>query len=307
MRFSFWPGPNNTWADTLELVRHAESTGWDGAWFADHFMPNTPEAAGPTSECWTTLAGLAAAVPRIRLGALVSGNTYRHPAVLANIAATADNISGGRIVLGLGAGWQENEHQKYGIPFYTLKERMDRFDEACQVVTGLLNNERATFQGRFYQLDDAPLDPKPVQQPLPLLVGGGGEKRTLRIAAKYADGWNAPYIGPAEYRHKLNVLDSWCEKEGRDPNEIIRSLNLGFYMSADEAGAGAARQKYADQFQEQAADRVGGHLIGSPAEVVDRLGEFQAEGIHRINIAFRPPVDWDALQAFVEQVMPAFD
>src|SRR5690606_10528937 len=120
MRFSFWPGAGNSWADVLELGRHAEATGWDGLWYADHFMPNTADASGPTSECWTTLAAWAATVPRVRIGALVSGNTYRHPAVLANMAANVDNISGGRLVLGLGAGWQQNEHEKYGIPFYTL-------------------------------------------------------------------------------------------------------------------------------------------------------------------------------------------
>ncbi len=267
MRFSFWPGPNNTWADTLELVRHAESTGWDGAWFADHFMPNTPEAAGPTSECWTTLAGLAAAVPRIRLGALVSGNTYRHPAVLANIAATADNISGGRIVLGLGAGWQENEHQKYGIPFYTLKERMDRFDEACQVVTGLLNNERATFQGRFYQLDDAPLDPKPVQQPLPLLVGGGGEKRTLRIAAKYANEWNV-WGTPEVLKHKMGVLDQHCADIGRDPAQIERSAQALIFLTDDPA------------VKERAAGGGRAAIAGTPGEVRAVIEQFRDIGLN---------------------------
>ncbi len=137
MRFVFWPGPNNPWNDALQLALHAESTGWDGIYYADHFMPNAADASGPTSECWTTLAALAARVPRIRLGALVTGNTYRHPAVLAKMAANVDNISGGRCVLGLGAGWQENEHAAYGIPFHTLGGRMRRLEEACQVVTGV--------------------------------------------------------------------------------------------------------------------------------------------------------------------------
>lgn len=244
MRFSLWPSPANSWADTLDLVRHAEATGWDGAWYADHFMPATPEATGPTSECWTTLAGLAAAVPRIRLGALVTGNTYRHPAVLANMAATADQISRGRIVLGLGAGWQENEHQKYGIPLFGLKERMDRFEEACQVITSLLNNERTTFEGKHYQMDDAPLEPKPVQQPLPLLIGGGGEKRTLRIAATYANEWNV-WGTPAVLRQKMAVLDQHCADIGRDPKEITRSAQALLFLSDDpavkERASGAGR------------------------------------------------------------------
>ena len=121
MRFSFWPGPAQPWSELLDLARHAEETGWDGLWYADHFMPDGPDPSGPWNEAWTTIAALAATVPRVRIGPLVSGNTYRHPAVLANMAATVDHISGGRLVLGLGAGWQENEHRAYGIEFSTVK------------------------------------------------------------------------------------------------------------------------------------------------------------------------------------------
>lgn len=241
MRFSFWPGPGNSWADLLALGQHAEKTGWDGLWFADHFMPNTAEAAGPTAECWTTLAAWAAAVPRVRIGSLVSGNTYRHPAVLANMAANIDNVSGGRLVLGLGAGWQENEHQKYGIPFYTLKERMDRLEEACQVVTKLLTGERATFEGKHYQLEDAPNEPLPVQSPLPLLVGGGGEKRTMRIAAKYAQEWNV-WGSPEVLTQKGQVLERHCADIGRDPKEIKRSAQALLILTDDQAVVERARQ-----------------------------------------------------------------
>ena len=128
MRFSFWPAPTNSWNDTLDLANHAEATGWYSIWFADHFMPNAEDTSGPFAECWTTLAALGAAVPRVRIGALVTGNTYRHPAVLAKMAANVDQISGGRCVLGLGAGWQENEHRAYGLNFSTLGGRMARFD-----------------------------------------------------------------------------------------------------------------------------------------------------------------------------------
>ena len=137
MRFSVWPSPARPWQEILEVSAHCESTGWDGVYMADHFMPNTMDgspADGPVMECWAVMAGLAAAVPRLRLGTLVCGNTYRHPAVLANIAAAVDNVSGGRLVLGLGAGWQENEHKAYGIPLFSTKERLDRFEEACTIV-----------------------------------------------------------------------------------------------------------------------------------------------------------------------------
>src|SRR3954470_8091619 len=206
MRFSVWPAPSETWEEVLGVAQHAESTGWDGVWFADHFMPNTDDAEGPTMECWSVLAGLAAAVPRVRLGALGSGNTYPHPAVLANIAATTDQISGGRVVLGLGAGWQENEHRKYGIEFFDVPTRLQRLEEACQVIRALPGEKRANFEGRHYRLEDAPLDPKSVRQPIRLLIGGGGEKVTLRIAATYADEWNV-WGDPAVLRHKGEVLE----------------------------------------------------------------------------------------------------
>lgn len=233
MRFGFWPGPNNSWNDTLALAKHAEAGGWHGVWYADHFMPNAEDTSGPTSECWTTLAALAASVPRIRLGALVTGNTYRHPAVLAKMAANVDNISGGRCVLGLGAGWQENEHRAYGINFSTLGGRMNRFEEACQVVTGLFSNEQTTFAGKHYQLTDAPLAPKPVQKPLPLLIGGGGEQRTLRIAAKYANEWNV-WGTPEVLKHKGGILDQYCREIDRDPKTIAHSAQ-GMLMLTDDA------------------------------------------------------------------------
>lgn len=232
MRFVFWPGPNNSWSDTLHLAQHAEATGWDGIYYADHFMPNAVDTSGPTSECWTTLAALAARVPRIRLGALVTGNTYRHPAVLAKMAANVDNISEGRCVLGIGAGWQENEHAAYGIPFHTLGGRMRRLEEACEVVTGLFANEKTNFQGRYYQMTDAPLAPKPVQSPLPLLIGGGGEKQTLRIAAKYATDWNV-WGTPELLTAKQVILDEHCRAIGRNPREVQRGANALLVLSDD--------------------------------------------------------------------------
>lgn len=235
MRFGFWPGPNNSWSDTLALAKHAETTGWPGLWYADHFMPNAEDTSGPTSECWTTLAALGATVPRVRIGALVTGNTYRHPAVLAKMAANVDNISGGRCVLGLGAGWQENEHKAYGINFSTLGGRMNRFEEACQVVTGLFANAQTDFSGKYYQLTNAPLAPKPVQQPLPLLIGGGGEQRTLRIAAKYANEWNV-WGTPEVLARKGAILDQYCQEIGRDPKSIKHSTQ-GMLVLTDDSAA----------------------------------------------------------------------
>jgi F420-dependent oxidoreductase-like protein len=196
----------------------------------------------PFSESWTTLAGIAAAVPRIRIGPLVTGNTYRHPAVLAKMAATVDHLSGGRLVLGLGAGWQENEHRQYGIPFYTVRERLERLSEAAELIQLLFANETTTWKGKHYALENAVLEPKPVQKPLPLLIGGGGEKVTLRIAARFADEWNV--WGDVErLRHKMAILDGYCAELGRDPRTIQRSAVALLFLTDDRAQAEKLRSR----------------------------------------------------------------
>jgi alkanesulfonate monooxygenase SsuD/methylene tetrahydromethanopterin reductase-like flavin-dependent oxidoreductase (luciferase family) len=160
--------------------------------------------------------------------------------VVAKMAAQVDIISGGRFVLGMGAGWQENEHHAYGIPFYTVGERLGRLEESCQIIRGLFRNDRTDFKGRYYELNDAPLAPKPVQRPLPLLIGGGGEKRTLRIAARYADEWNT-WGTPETIQHKTSILEKHCIAEGRDPREIKRSAQAVFFLDGDPARIEAAK------------------------------------------------------------------
>ena len=197
--------------------QHIEATGWDAACVADHFMPNVPDPVQETLECWTALAGLALTTKRMRIGTLVTGNTYRHPALVAKMAANVDIMSGGRLICGMGAGWQKNEHVAYGMPFYTVGERLNRLEEACQILRRLWTEHKTTLQGRFYQLQEAPLYPKAVQQPHPeLLIGGGGEKRTLQIAAKYADHWNC-WAGPETMQRKIQILEAHCAAVGRDP------------------------------------------------------------------------------------------
>ena len=240
MRFGFWAGSSNPWAEVLTVCRHAERTGWDRLWFADHFMPNAEDTSGTTHESWVVLATLASRVPRVHLGHLVSGNTYRHPALTAKMAAQLDVISGGRFILGLGAAWQENEHHAYGIHFGTLKERMDRLEEACQVVTELFRYQKTNFSGKHYQLVDAPLEPKPIQTPLPLMIGGGGERRTLRITAQYANEWNV-WGTPETLMHKQSVLDAHCRDVRRDPVEIQRSACTLLMMTEHEETLGRIR------------------------------------------------------------------
>jgi F420-dependent oxidoreductase-like protein len=233
MRFAFWPGSANSWDDVLALSRHAEASGWDGIYFADHFMPNQADTSGPTLECLTVLAALAVTVPRVRLGSLVIGNTYRNPALLAKMVANIDIMSGGRFVLGLGAGWQENEHAAYDFPFYTVGGRLRRLEESAQVIRSLFRNDKTDFEGRYYSISGAPLAPKP-HRPPPLLIGGGGEQVTLRIAAQYADEWNV-WGTPQVLAQKQGVLDRHCAELGRDPKEIQRSAVALLALTDDAA------------------------------------------------------------------------
>jgi len=270
MQFAVWPGTQQAWPDILEVARHAELTGWDRVYVADHFMSNDEAADGPMLECWSVVTALATAVPRVGIGTLVCGNTYRHPAVLANQAAAADVISGGRIVLGLGAGWQENEHQRYGIALPSVRERLDRFAEACAIVRSLTTQVRTTFPGEHYTLTDAPLEPKPVG-PLPLLVGGGGEKRTLRIAAEHAQEWNA-WSTPDVFAHKSAVLDRHCADVGRDPAEVRRSTQALLFLSDDES--------WLARHRDRGATRAA--IVGTLAEVTDIVGRYRDAGVDEL-------------------------
>ena len=219
-------------------ARHAESTGWDGLWVADHFMGNVPgplPAEVPTLEAGSLVAALAAAVDRVRIGTLVYGNTYRHPAVLANMAATVDHVSGGRFVLGIGTGWQVNEHEQYGIELPPVGERVDRFAEAIQVVRSLLHEPTTTFHGDHYRLTDALCEPKPVQERLPILVGARGD-RMLGIVARHADEWNTWGL-PDHIAERSAALDRACEAAGRDPGEIARSAQALVMFTDDDAEA----------------------------------------------------------------------
>ncbi len=269
MRFSVWPSPQQPWEGTLELALHAEATGWDGLWFADHFMPNAEDTLPPVHEAWTVLAALAAVTKRIRLGTLVTGNTYRHPAVLAKMAAEVDVISNGRCVLGLGSGWQENEHAAYGLEFDTIGGRLRRLDEACQVIKALFANEKSNFAGRYYQLTDAPLAPKPVQQPLPLLIGGGGERKTLKITAKYADEWNV-WGDPATLKAKMVILDQHCADLGRDPKAIQRSA-VALLAHSDDAA-------FVERIRSQGRPVIG----GSTSEICATIQEYKDAGVDEI-------------------------
>jgi F420-dependent oxidoreductase-like protein len=245
MRFAIKTAPQNTtWDDMLEVWRAADDIElFESAWTFDHFYPIfTEDSSGPCMEGWITLTALAQATRRLRLGTLVTGIHYRHPAVLANMAATLDIVSGGRLELGIGAGWNTEESGAYGIELGTPGERSDRLEEACEVLTGLLGPQQKTsFKGRYYELTDAMCNPKPAQQPHPpICIGGSGEKRTLRTAARFAQHWN--FVGGTtdQFRRARDVLHQHCADIGRDPAEILLSSHVHFTGDPAETAANAA-------------------------------------------------------------------
>ena len=230
LRLSFKTQPQlGNWADLERCWQELDESGeFEAGWLFDHFYPILePRDDGPCFEGWTALAFLAGKTSRLRLGLMVSGNTYRHPALLAKMCATIDVASQGRLLIGIGAAWNQTEHDAYGIAFPPLKIRMDMLEEACEVLDLLLRQQESTFSGKHYQLQSAFCEPKPVQQPRPpIVIGGAGERRTLRIAARFADHWNYPGRDALELRRKLDVLERHCAEVGRDPSEIEVSAHI---------------------------------------------------------------------------------
>lgn len=270
MRFSIWPSYERPWDETLTLALAAERDGWDGFWYADHYMQNTEDGSvvgGDALECWSVLAAIAATVPRLRLGSLVSPTTVHHPALIAKRAATIDRISDGRLVLGLGAGWQVNEHTAYGFELFAPKERVDRFAEAIEIVRSMLAGGRTTFTGNHFSVTDAPCDPGPVQTPLPILVGTGSP-RMLRITARFADEWNT-WGAPDLVADRLAALRTACEAEGRDPSTMGTSAQALVFLVDDPA-------KAAGRLPHVPADRS---LVGGVGELQEAIGRYADLGI----------------------------
>lgn len=301
MRFSVWPSLSQPWADVLEVTTHAEATGWDGVYVADHFMGSGgdwgPDTT-PNLEATATLPALAMATERLRLGTLVLGNTYRHPAVLASWAATTDHVSGGRLLLGIGAGWQENEHEQYGIDLPPPGRRIERFEEACLVLKGLLRDERTTMGGRHYQLTDAVSEPKPLQQPLPLLIGGKGD-RMLGVVARHADEWNMWGLADT-IAERSAVLDRRCEAVGRDPGSIKRSAQALVLLTDDRAEA--------DVFLAGTGGRAA--VAGTTDDLLDAVVAWQAVGLDEVIVPDftlgRGARRLERLDAIIDAVTPAF-
>ncbi len=301
MRFSIWPTLTQPWADVLEVATHAEATGWDGVYVADHFMGGRGEWGADTTpnlEATAVLAALAMATTRMRLATLVLGNTYRHPAVVANWAATVDHVSGGRLLLGMGAGWQENEHEQYGIELPPPGRRVERFEEACRVLLGLLREERTTIGGAHYDLTDAVAEPKPLQRPLPLLIGGKGD-RMLGVVARHADEWNMWGLADA-IAERSAVLERRCEMAGRDPAQIRRSAQALVRLTDDRAEAEA--------FLTSTGGRAA--VAGTTDDVLEAVAAWQAVGLDEVIVPDfalgKGPRRLERMDAILEAVQPVF-
>ncbi|MFJ4655197.1 LLM class F420-dependent oxidoreductase [Nocardia sp. NPDC088792] len=229
MRFGFKTSQQDTtWADMLAVWREADDIEiFESGWNFDHFYPIFSDSTGPCLEGWITLTALAQATRRLRMGTLVTGIHYRHPAVLANMVSTLDIISNGRLELGIGAGWNEEESGAYGLELGSVRDRSDRFEEACEVLVGLLSQETTSFHGKFYDLTEARNEPKGPQRPHPPIgIGGNGEKRTLRTTARFAQHWNFVGGTAEEFARKRDVLHAHCADIGRDPREITLSSHI---------------------------------------------------------------------------------
>ena len=300
MDFSVWPSLIQPWSDVVEVARHAEATGWDGVWVADHFMGDGGgfgPVEAPTLEATAALAALAVLTERVRIGSLVFGATYRHPAVLANWAATVDHTSAGRLVLGIGAGWQENEHAQYGIELHAVGDRVARFQEYCQALTGLLRQERTTVDGRWFQLADAVCEPKPLQDPLPVLIGGKGD-RMLGITARWGDEWNLWSL-PETFAERSAALDRACTVHGRDPAAIHRSTQALVVVTDDEAAA----RRFVEAVPRAA-------VAGTPAQIAEVVAQWQAAGVDELIVPDftlgTGAARLEALDQLIEHLGPTF-
>jgi len=306
IRFGIQTGQQNVaWAEMLDLWRKADAWGYDSLWNFDHFFPIFVDPNGPCLEGWTTLAALGQATTRARVGHLVNGNTYRNPSVLAKMAATVDHVTGGRLNLGIGAGWFELEHRAFGLDFKTVRGRLEALDEACRILKGMFTGERFSLAGKHYSIQDAMGLPRPVQDPHPpIMIGGSGEKVLLRIVAQHADMWNS--TGSAErLAHLISVIRRHGDAVGRDTDQIEKTVMMPLCY-----GGGTEREQTVTRLiagmqqctPEEARARI---MIGGKDECLETVARYSAAGVTHFIFMLFQPVFPDEVQAFAEDVAPA--
>lgn len=293
------------WEAIKASIEVMEGTRWNSLWFADHFLPpgRREDEHLNAFEGYTLISVAAGMTRKLRLGHLVLGNTYRNPGLLAKMATTLDQASEGRFELALGAAWFKREHEAYGWTFPSMKERQDRFEEACELLRLLFTADGPLdYQGRYYQLDQAPLSPGCFQKPhIPIMVGGTGERRTLRTLARYGDifnmdGWAGQGMSLDVYRHKIGVLEGHCADANRDPAEIKRTLLMPLQITDDKARI--------ERFQKALGP---GSMAGPKNEIVDRIGAFEREGVAEIMFGAVPTGNVEMFQRVEEEIVAAFD
>jgi F420-dependent oxidoreductase-like protein len=287
-----------------KVALKGEALGYDSFWVMDHFhqIQGVGQPQEPMLEGWTTVSVLAGLTSKIMLGTLVTGNTYRHPSVLAKMGATVDVLSKGRLFMGIGGAWNEAEAFAYGIPFPSTRERLERLDEAVQVILRMWTEEKASFEGRFYQLRDAYCNPKPIQKPHPkILIGGGGEKRTLKTVARYGDATNI--FGSVDtVKSKLGVLRKHCKEVGRDYDSIIKS-KLGRVVIGERESVEKAFSQMGDMTKERLKEFL---TYGTPEQIRQEIETFREAGIDYLIFSFDPRHELDAVTSFGNDVVSTF-
>jgi F420-dependent oxidoreductase-like protein len=313
MTIKFGAVPNQsgvTWDELLAIWQELDrDSNFESLWLMDHFVTGFGTAfgsEGPCLEGWTALAALAQATSRVRLGIMVTGNTYRHPAVLAKQATTLDHISGGRLEFGIGAAWHTYEHEAFAIPFPSVKERLERLEEAVQLIKLLWTQPLPKLDGKHYQLHAPPYNPPNVQQPHPpILIGGGGEKKTLRIVAKYADATNVQGT-PKEVAHKFQVLEGHCREVGRDFGTIRRTIQVPLFLNEDPAFKKRVLQGMSAAMGVSEEAAAAGILLGSVPEIKQQVRRFVDAGVQEFMLAQWPRIHMDGLRRFSQEVIPEF-
>ncbi len=309
IRFGVQTGQQNIeWEQLRSFWAKADGWSYDSLWVFDHFYPIfTPDPTGPCFEGWSLLSALSQNTKRARIGALVNGNTYRNPCLTAKMAATLDHASGGRLNLGLGAGWFEAEHRSLGFDFKTLGGRLQALDESCQIIKGMFTQDKTTLKGKHYNVVDAICNPKPVQKNLPLMIGGHGEKVLLKIVAKYADMWNMGNADAAEMKRLIGVIERHGDTVGRNTDEIEKTLMLALCYNAPkqrEEMLSSIVGMMAQKTPEQARDIM---IIGSKQECVDKIENYVRSGVSHFIFLHNPPITAEEdIQAFAEEIIPQF-
>lgn len=300
------PTDGARYEDILRAWREAEALGWDSAWLNDHFMPVFGDTDRNQYEAWTLLAALAAQTERIRIGVLVTGNTYRNPALLAKMAATVDEISRGRLDLGIGAGWYRKEHFAYGFHFGTDRERAERLEESLKVLNLLWGEKHPTFRGKYYTLFQAPFAPRGVQTPrVPVIIGGQGKKRIVPLVARYADGWNAPIQTDAKgFAERIELIRQECQRIGRHDCPTRFSKMFALVTISKVPLVGPAIRAGARLLPQVDAATAWHLLAGSPGEIAEQIAPFVRAGCNEVIVSFLPPFESDTIRTFTTEVIP---